>query len=789
MALNRQGSDYYDPYRGFNRLDPLDVYNYSLISRLVGRQKFEKKGANPGGGGSSLTQIRNLFKYVSYWNPSIIPDKKGRAEIEFEVPDNLTGWRILAFATTEEDRMGLGQHAFKVNQPTELRPVMPNQVTEGDSFNAGFSVMNRTDKTRELAVQVAVDGPILETSQQNVSEKITVEPFKRKNIWLPVKTKQHGELKFTAIGGDKLDSDGIHHTVPVNKRRSLQTAATYGTFTGESVSESVKIPQGIFTDSGYIGAVVSPTVIGNLDGAFNYLSQYPYFCWEQRLSKAVGAHSYIQLKDYLDEETIWQEPKTLIKNTLENASNFQAPNGGMTYWIPTNQNVSPYLSAYTAIAFQWLRNSGYEVPTLVEDKLHQYLLTMLRRDVFPTFFDSGMSSSVRAVALAALAESGKINKSDVKRYQNFLPEMDLFGKSFYLKAATLVDGVAEKTIESTVNSILGYATQTGGKFQFNEPWDDSYKYILSTPLRSNCSILTSLLDVQKNTQSASLIGDVPFKLVRAITQSRGNRDHWENTQENVFCLNALIDYASMYELEDPEMSIEVSIGDEQIGAAQFIKKNDPMVTLSRTLNAEDEGAETKVNIKKLGSGRLYYSARLAYAEKEDNAERINSGIEVRREYSVERDGKFELLSSPMEVKRGELIRVDLFVSVPTARHFVVVDDPVPGGLEPVNSDLATTSSVDAEKAQVKWSKNSWYFSFSDWSFYGRYFWSFYHRELRHDSARFYADYLPAGNYFLSYTAQAIAEGEFSVMPVHVEEMYDPDVYGKGLPATLNVVNQ
>jgi len=58
--------------------------------------------------------------------------------------------------------------------------------------------------------------------------------------------------------------------------------------------------------------------------------------------------------------------------------------------------------------------------------------------------------------------------------------------------------------------------------------------------------------------------------------------------------------------------------------------------------------------------------------------------------------------------------------------------------------------------------------------------------LRHDSARFFSDYLPNGDYHLSYTAQAIAGGMFSVLPLKVEEMYDPDVYGLGLPASLEV---
>jgi uncharacterized protein YfaS (alpha-2-macroglobulin family) len=122
----------------------------------------------------------------------------------------------------------------------------------------------------------------------------------------------------------------------------------------------------------------------------------------------------------------------------------------------------------------------------------------------------------------------------------------------------------------------------------------------------------------------------------------------------------------------------------------------------------------------------------------------------------------------MQLKRGDLVRVDLFPSLPTARNFVVVDDPIPGGLEPVNRDLSTASTVDADKGTFKAAGGSWWFRFSDWSSYGVSRWSFYHQELRHNAARFYSEYLPAGNYHLSYTAQAIAPGDFVVMPVYAK---------------------
>jgi uncharacterized protein YfaS (alpha-2-macroglobulin family) len=133
-----------------------------------------------------------------------------------------------------------------------------------------------------------------------------------------------------------------------------------------------------------------------------------------------------------------------------------------------------------------------------------------------------------------------------------------------------------------------------------------------------------------------------------------------------------------------------------------------------------------------------------------------------------------------------VVRVDLYLNVPAARIQIVVDDPIPGALEPVNTDLATASQVDAEKAEASFSGGSLWFRFSDWREYSYSFWSFNHREIRHDAARFYAEYLPPGNYHLAYVAQAVAEGDFVTQPVFAGEMYDADIYGKGVSGKLHV---
>lgn len=785
LDLVQGGTNYYDPYQGFYQFEDLDLRNFNLLTRLVGRQNFAKKGANQGGDGGVNLSARNFFKFVSYWNPSIKADVNGKAQVNFTLPDNLTGWRILAMATNKTDLMGLGQANIKVNKPTEIRPAMPNQVIEGDDFKASFSVMNRTDKKREIMVKIETRGDI-QSSKVIPNQKLTLLPYQRQNVVIPIKAGninnktevKTGEITFKISASDEIDGDALEHKLIVNKKRSLITSANYDTTTQNMAEDSIEFPKNMDSDVGSLKVVISPSIIGNIDGAFKYIKDYPYNCWEQKLTKAVMAMNFKGLKPYLSDDLKWAEAETLIKTTLSEASLYQAPNGGMGYFAAGDQYADPYLSAYTALAFIWLTKAGFTPPQAVITNLDNYLSEMLKNSNLPNYYSEEMTSTVRAVALSALSQKGKVSNDDLERYHPSLNKMSLFGKAAYLRAAVEV-GSNENLVQEITNKILASANQTGGKFIFNETLSGDWNRILISPIRENCLILDSFTRMVEKQTAMNLVGDVPFKLVRTITQTRGNRDHWENTQENIFCMNALINYSKVYEKEKPDMNIRTSFAGEEFGTAKFSDVRDKQKTFTREFKKDDPGKKGKVTIEKNGSGRIYYSTRLNYSPTgKDAAKPINAGIDIKREYSVEREGKWLLLKDSDQVKPGEIIRVDLYLSIPAARNFVVVDDPVPGGLEPVNRDLANASIIDANKENANYSGGSLYFQFNDWIGYNFSRWSFYRRELRHDSVVYYSDYLSPGNYHLSYITQAIAEGNFQIMPALASEMYDPDVYGK-----------
>lgn len=792
--LISKGKDAFDPYKGFYTLNSLDVRNYSLLYRLLGRQKFELKGANPGGDGGADVDVRNLFKYVSYWNPSVLTDKNGHAKIDFEAPDNLTGWRILAIATTPTDRMGLGDGGFKVNRETEIRPVMPNQVHEGDQFSAGFSVMNRTDKERKLNVSIEAVGNIESPKHAPITktETISLSPYKRTILYLPLKAGllpidqefKKGKIDFVVTAGDGIDQDRMEFSLSTLKNRLVDVSANSITTTQSLIKEPISFPKDIYTDTGDLSVTVSPSVIGNVAGAFEYMRNYPYLCWEQVLTKGVMAAHYKDLRLWIPESIKWPESETLPQEALDKAVNYQAPNGGMTYFLPKDAHADPYLSAYTALAFEWLKKDGYKIPENVTKNLHTYLLNFLKQDSAPDFYQSGMKSTVRAVALSALAKSGKITETDIARYRPYLKDMSLFGKANFLDAALSLKTTSAAADEA-FKMILAASNETSGQLMFNETLDDGYTRLLVTPLRDNCAILSSLMAYQLKSRKRNLLGDKPFKIVRAITNSRGNRDHWENTHENLFCMNGLIDYARVYETQKPIMTVTAKMDGKSFGETSFKNFKDTPKTFSKPIEKSDEGKNTTIQIDKKGDGRLYATTRLSYAMKEP-LEKVNAGMDLHREYSIQKDSRWSLIQKNQILKRGDLVRVDLYLSLPSARNFVVVNDPLPGALETVNRDLATASTVDSSKAEYDSAGGAFWYKFDDWVEFGASFWGFYHKELRSDSAQFFSDWLPAGNYHLSYMTQVIADGEFIAPGTHAEEMYNPDVYARARHESLIV---
>ncbi len=132
---------------------------------------------------------------------------------------------------------------------------------------------------------------------------------------------------------------------------------------------------------------------------------------------------------------------------------------------------------------------------------------------------------------------------------------------------------------------------------------------------------------------------------------------------------------------------------------------------------------------------------------------------MQRWYSLEEGPEGAVQS----VEEGTLVRVHLRVATHQTRHYVAIEDPLPAGLEPVDTTLKTSGSSPRSRRASK---------------RGRWASVFDRTERRDDRVRLFADRLPIGVHHFSYLARATTAGTFAQPPAHAEEMYTPEVSGR-----------
>lgn len=783
-ALLQLVADYqkkYEVHDGFYHMPYLDVMTSETLIHLLGRRHFGKKGADAGGGGGAgEIALREAFKAVAHWEPALMTGADGKTSFSFSAPDNLTSWRIIAVAVDRNHRFGNGGSAFKVNKELMLVSALPNFATEGDEFDARFVLHNRSSSDLDVNVELGVDGlDFLGREELDVD----VERGGKTVVQFPVKAQSVDEATIEIRARSSADSDGMRLQLPIAKFVSFETFATYGSTVTDRVQEQVAIPQGIRTDVGGLELRLSSSVLSHLDDTFRYVFDYPYQCWEQRLTRALMYRNNVELTDYLGEE-IRQSPdeaREIIDSVLGDAALFQAPNGGFVYWKARDELASPYLSAYTALSMHWLTQSGYAVDRNTTKKLNGYLRGLLENDgQWPWWYTKRSRATVRAMIAYVLGKQGDDLSGQLSNLFNERELLSLFGKGFLAMALHQNGDAMASQQQSLMQEIMNRSEITSGKVVFSESHDDGFSRILHSTTRSNCLLLTAFTEVTPD-------GSLVTPLMRHIAQSR-RANRWNNTQENIYCLNAMRDYARIYENVAPDFTVSGTFGEYELGTIRFQGMDAEPSVLSYQYSDDDPGRTQQLKVKKVGKGRLYYTARLKLAYQEPRIDAVNAGMTVVRSYYKLDDGNWIALGDSADIKRGDLVRVQLKINIPIERLYVAVNDPLPAGLEPINTALATASLADAA-GESNDSAGSYYWNEDDY-WYGAYrTGGFYHRDLRLQSVQYFADFISPGDYELNYMTQAIATGKFSAGPTVIEEMYNPETYGKGAPARFAIGEQ
>jgi hypothetical protein len=246
------------------------------------------------------------------------------------------------------------------------------------------------------------------------------------------------------------------------------------------------------------------------------------------------------------------------------------------------------------------------------------------------------------------------------------------------------------------------------------------------------------------------------KLVEGLKKEQLPSGHWRNTQDNMYGLVALADYARVRGKGSAQVVVKL---DGKKLVARTVQGGKPIV-LRRSLARLDKGTLTLE-----GTGRALFAVRVVEARIDRGASAIDQGMTITREY-LDPDSR-KTIAAP---KATQLVLVRLRIDTPKERHYVAIRDRLPAGLEPVNSRLATEAGDAADRDDSdRWEPPKWV-----------------HIDLRDDGAQVFSDFLEAGEHVFEYNARATIPGEFAALPAEVEAMYEPEIRGRTTASTIKV---
>ncbi|MDE0606027.1 MAG: hypothetical protein OXH78_02600 [Acidimicrobiaceae bacterium] len=701
-------------------------------------------------------EVRKNLDALALFDPEVATDAGGVATVEFDLPDNLTRYRVMAVAVDGVDRFGSAESAITARLPLQVRPSAPRFLNFGDRFDLPIVVQNQTDSPAEVDVVVQTANLNLEGP---AGRRITVPANDRVEVLFGASTASAGTARFrvAAVSGDNADAQVV--SLPVYTPATSEAFAAYGVLDSGVVGYSLAEPRDVFSQFGGLELNASSTALQTLTDAVLYLSEYRYTSADAYASRILAVSALRDVLGAFDAEGLPTpaELDAVVRSDISELAALQHTDGGFGWW--SRKGVSyPYPSIQAMHALVTARTAGFAVPNAVMENGRWYLRNVEER--IPADYSRKSKDMLSAYALHVRALDGDRDLRAARELWNRR------GADLELDAlAWIWPVVGDDDIEADVERVFNNrVTETAEAATFVTDYGEDAYLILASDRRADGIVLDALITMAPDS-------DLIVKVVAGLLSNQV-KGRWNNVQENSFILLALGRYFETFEAAEPDFVARVWLGDEYVAEHEFSgRTTDRGATLVPMADLIAAG-DADLTVQNDGSGRLYYRLGLRYAPTNLELGPLDRGFVVQRTYEAINDPDDVWLDSDgfWHVVAGAEVRVKLTMVNDSRRTNMVLVDPLPAGFEALNPALAVTGEIEAPRSDAAdyWWRWTWY----------------EHQNLRDDRTEAFSSYLWAGTHEYSYVARATTPGTFVAPPAKAEEIYAPEVFGRSASDTV-----
>lgn len=667
---------------------------------------------------------RSVFKDTAYWNPTVRTDENGRAQVNFQLPDNLTTWVIAGVSATADTKVGQGTSELVVGKDVVIRPILPNILRTEDKVVLSAIIQNFTNNDHVFDIDLSFDsGTVKEVTHSGIA--VAAGDFKQL-YWDVLPTKENEKAKLTFAAKSRTDDkarDAAVQEIQVQKFGFFEKTAEVG---DGAKSYNINLSKDSDLEKSSVMLSLSPTLLGTLPQAMKYLVEYPFGCVEQTTSRFVPAVIAKQNLDIFGASIADKDLDDILKEGVARLKNQQSSDGGWGWWH--NQSSDPFITSYVVEYLLAAKSAGVEVEQNILDKAKSFL------EGGKYYLDDGQQAewgkdaNIFRIYGLSLLESPK-GKELISDFSDLTPDV-----LSYAVLANVRNGNVNPNTNGLQKLILLGKSQGEGLF-----WEGGSLSYFGSSDASTALALRAIIAAEGDR-------DIAVKAARFLTRNRKS-EYWSNTFATAQVVQSIVDFAKIGDELSPSYSYRVNLDGKEIKSG-VVSSSDKIIK-DVAIPVKGLKANSRLEITKDGEGELYSTLVVKAFHTDKDIKPQSNGLSLKREYINDKGRDYSL-------GVGDLVTVELTVSgLSQQNNYGVIADELPSGMIPVN-----TAFLNQQYGQTD----------DDYYRAGR--------EYTQNGAvlSLYRVYPEETVY--TYKARVVAAGEFLTPPAIVALMYSPEVNGR-----------
>ena len=214
-------------------------------------------------GSAAPTRIREYFPETMLWQPALITDDQGRAELPVNFADSITTWRLSASASSKGGALGGVSAPLRVFQDFFVDIDLPVALTQNDEVAFPVAVYNYLKEPQTLKLELQAEPWFELTDNLGFSRSLDLKPNEVTAVKFRIKAKKIGQQPLQVKATGSKMSDAVKRSIEVIPDGQKIEQVVTDKLTGR-VGQTITIPADAIPDASKLIVKIYPGVFSQV---------------------------------------------------------------------------------------------------------------------------------------------------------------------------------------------------------------------------------------------------------------------------------------------------------------------------------------------------------------------------------------------------------------------------------------------------------------------------------------------------------------------------------------------